>query len=1116
MNIIEARSRFTLLIAVVALAALLLSWALFTSHRAVEAQEGASVTSTPPPYEDPAGNSSVSKPTGLSGTGGNLSITLDWNAVTGATGYEVQQWDGYSYGGIGVWRTLPFTEVGFGSYTITFSGSSAVVNGLRDDVGFFHRVRTKKGNLRSNWTAHVLTYTLSDNTPTPTRTNTPTRTHTPAPTATPTPVPVCGIAPLGSLSGTKTSNGTWTSACASVNRTGKYAKYYSFSLSERSSVQIDLVSGTDPYLFLLNGVGKNGTVIAENDDIAPHGANTNSRIIETLNAGSYTIEATTYDDAKTGSFTLTIKVSPPPTPTATSTPRPNATATRTPTPTSTGTPTPTATTAPAATATHTPTPTPTRTHTPTPTATPTPVPVCGIAPLNSLSGTTTRNGTWSSLCASVNRTGRYAKYYSFSLSGQASVQIDLVSSTDPYLFLLFGSAKSGVVIGENDDIDTPGGNYNSRIIKTLSSGTYTIEATTYDAAKTGDFTLTIKVSSPPTPTSTPFGTPTDTPTPTATPTRTHTPTPTATLTASQKITWNTCLAPENKGDFYGYDEDDDMGSIDDRTFARGSVTYTIEKLVLEDHRNSNPNTLSFKFSPCLSPSNFLSLRLYSSEQVRTYSEIAGSLNCSVPANTSQNFQFSSNVNPLNPSTYHGVDVTLELVKPPGSSADAANAPCIQTPTPTPTRTPRATATHTATPTRTPTSVATATPTPTKTPRANATATNTPTSCLSSSSGGILEVCVLPTPTPDPCTVKQLGQLIINGSPTNRTGNWTSNGCKRIVGSQEYYTQYYQFSLNDASHATLSVKSLIEYSEIFLRKSTNKADLPIATDAGGHPENAKYSRISRVLEKNQAYLLEVSTLYPLKTGSFALKIELEKPIPHFGHQKDYTVKYAIGTVQPTRTPVPSDSPAPVIPDPGVLVPTAIPMAVDSWNRAVATPYPKVLFCLGEGCALRNADGKQFPINVVAGKSTRPASKQDCDNGIACVIFNGKIKQHLENIKMMVIEEPAWYFKDTGQAARVIWTNDPDQHGRNVITAKDGLYQYLPAVVAHEFGHTAGLADLYNEAIVGEGKAIDYVNYLMHSTGNGVPQDSDDPFVIPNLDVDYLHQVYRNEHGSKPHQ
>ena len=67
------------------------------------------------------------------------------------------------------------------------------------------------------------------------------------------------------------------------------------------------------------------------------------------------------------------------------------------------------------------------------------------------------------------------------------------------------------------------GNTNSEIQETLSAGTYTIEATTYDAGATGDFTLNVSglpvaVGPSPTPEPTPEPMPSPTPSPTPTPT----------------------------------------------------------------------------------------------------------------------------------------------------------------------------------------------------------------------------------------------------------------------------------------------------------------------------------------------------------------------------------------------------------------------------------------------------------------------------------------------------------------------------------------------------------------------------------------------------------------------
>lgn len=100
------------------------------------------------------------------------------------------------------------------------------------------------------------------------------------------------------------------------------------------------------------------------------------------------------------------------------------------------------------------------------------------------------SGNWDSGCSSDHRSGSYAKYYSFYLSSSREVTIDLKSSTDPYLYLLDGRVQNGsVVIGSNDDSN---GTRNSQIVRTLSAGTYTVEATTYSSGATGGFTLLVQ------------------------------------------------------------------------------------------------------------------------------------------------------------------------------------------------------------------------------------------------------------------------------------------------------------------------------------------------------------------------------------------------------------------------------------------------------------------------------------------------------------------------------------------------------------------------------------------------------------------------------------------------
>jgi hypothetical protein len=196
-------------------------------------------------------------------------------------------------------------------------------------------------------------------------------------------------------------------------------------------VTITLESDTDPYLYLREGEAKAGAFLYENDDLAP--GDTNSRIQMTLAAGTYTIEATTFNPGAMGSFTLTVS---------------GLGSTTTP---------------------------------------PTPTDPC----VGELSGDGAVTGQWAAGCESAVGARGYARYYTFTLAESSEVTITLESSdADSFLFLRTGDAKSGDALHENDDV-APGTNTNSQIQETLAAGTYTIEATTWGSGVTGSFTLTV-------------------------------------------------------------------------------------------------------------------------------------------------------------------------------------------------------------------------------------------------------------------------------------------------------------------------------------------------------------------------------------------------------------------------------------------------------------------------------------------------------------------------------------------------------------------------------------------------------------------------------------------------
>ena len=97
------------------------------------------------------------------------------------------------------------------------------------------------------------------------------------------------------------SNSMWTSDYQSTQQGRGYARSYTFTLTAATHVVINLTSPEDPYLYVLDS---NGAVVHENDNVTTR--NLNSRIDQTLQRGTYTIEATTYFPARMGTFHLSI------------------------------------------------------------------------------------------------------------------------------------------------------------------------------------------------------------------------------------------------------------------------------------------------------------------------------------------------------------------------------------------------------------------------------------------------------------------------------------------------------------------------------------------------------------------------------------------------------------------------------------------------------------------------------------------------------------------------------------------------------------------------------------------------------------------------------------------
>ena len=409
---------------------------------------------------------------------------------------------------------------------------------------------------------------------------------------------------------------------------------------------------------------------------------------------------------------------------------------------------------------------------------------------------------------------------------------------------------------------------------------------------------------------------------------------------------------------------------------------------------------------------------------------------------------------------------------------------------------------------------TATPTITPVPTPNPIPTTPP--CPSSSSGGTAvgqDVC--PLPPPPNCDVTDAGDLtsIGAGSAITEHDNWVS-GCQKGSGSYKFF-RHYRFSVNKGTHLSVDVSG---NSTIELRKGTSTS--------GGSLANG--SSISRTLTETGTYTL---TLWGRNPGNFTMN--MKGRIPWLGHQKDNTVKYSLDTMPVART---SPQPTNPVPDPATLIPAITDEAARQWNLA-ARSNPGLLVCKDHGstndCIFngtdRNTDNKDVIVNALPGDNTGLLHRKDawvgsvlgsnhCGKSYACVKPRGFlsslqfvtklrwlpfVSDHLQNLTM-VIEEPAWSYSDsTGRFTGRLWTDSSGKHLAAVNPSEradiPGLEQsfaytwiYARGVMMHEFGHTAGLTDLYH--------LTGYSGYLMDTNY--------DETSIPSRDKAYIRQVYHN--------
>ena len=232
---------------------------------------------------------------------------------------------------------------------------------------------------------------------------------------------------------------SWEPGCNSQTQfhTGSYTRYYTFKLDEKARVLID-VSGarTNPYILLREGDdARSGDYIDSSYDLnTPQGPRW-ARVTPTLNAGTYTLEVTTWFVRQRGGHKVIIGK-----PTGPQLPRLPA------------------------------------------------------ACKSNIAFGERHMGQWTpdSSCVSTEQAGSYSRYYTLEVTQTTPMTIALSSpDADAYLNLWEGA----VLHNWADDYFNYRTNYHSSDatlrLPAVEPGTYTIEATTAEAGQTGQYTLEV-------------------------------------------------------------------------------------------------------------------------------------------------------------------------------------------------------------------------------------------------------------------------------------------------------------------------------------------------------------------------------------------------------------------------------------------------------------------------------------------------------------------------------------------------------------------------------------------------------------------------------------------------
>ena len=170
----------------------------------------------------------------------------------------------------------------------------------------------------------------------------------------------------------------------------------------------------------------------------------------------------------------------------------------------------------------------------------------------------------------------------------------------------------------------------------------------------------------------------------------------------------------------------------------------------------------------------------------------------------------------------------------------------------------------------------------------------------------------------------------------------------------------------------------------------------------------------------------------------------------------------------------------LPNPGVIIPSAVAPAASAWTSAGAGAGLAICRHYGAICEVKNAD--TFIVTVKLGESA-----DNCGGAISCVRPSSSGQAtHRANMRL-IFEEPAWL-----GYLRIRWTNVANDHNQYVPgTRRTQKWKYVGVVMVHEFGHTLGLKDGLDE---------------LTRPVQGVMSNPDRYMSITQAEIDYLLKIY----------